>query len=444
MLTDAALEGKRDKLVGLKENVIIGKLIPAATGLRHYRSLEIEPVEPAQRPEEDLLDEEELAAELGLAEDGDEVTELEGFGPSFAEELEELAQEIETGRRRGGRASARALVASDPGGVLLRFGAVRGPAELGSLALWRWRPTRRSTQAHGRSTVTEQHDRSWTQLAPDQWKPGSRGASLHGRVAPAVRCRGCARVGRGGLALSRAMAVGSLRRAAGHQSLSSRAGRSLGVYHRHGLSIGDADARSPTRGGLARIDHAHGSLSRAPRPCRSAARDPALASIALRARSLRSPSASWHRGGHRPQARTARSTDRRHIEPAHASSRARTCSTRTSSPPSSPHRRGPDERRSAELEVRLGAVVPPPPAGGRGSWPHGPSPSTSSGAEQPPRRRASTAGRTPPRAPGIRGRPTSASSSPGRARLPRSALHLINTISSTRSRARSRARSAAI
>jgi DNA-directed RNA polymerase subunit beta' len=96
VLTDAALEGKRDRLVGLKENVIIGKLIPAATGLKHYRSIEIEPVEPAQRPEEDLLDEEELAAELGLTEDGDEVAELEGFGPSFADELEELAQEIET------------------------------------------------------------------------------------------------------------------------------------------------------------------------------------------------------------------------------------------------------------------------------------------------------------------------------------------------------------
>ena len=91
VLTDAALEGKRDRLVGLKENVIIGKLIPAATGLKHYRWLEIEPVEPAQRPEEELLDEEELAAELGLTEDGEEVTELEGFGPSFADELEELA-----------------------------------------------------------------------------------------------------------------------------------------------------------------------------------------------------------------------------------------------------------------------------------------------------------------------------------------------------------------
>jgi DNA-directed RNA polymerase subunit beta' len=96
VLTDAALEGKRDRLVGLKENVIIGKLIPAATGLKHYRTVEIEPVEPAQRPEEDILDEEELAAELGLGEDGEEVTELEGFGPSFADELEELAQEIET------------------------------------------------------------------------------------------------------------------------------------------------------------------------------------------------------------------------------------------------------------------------------------------------------------------------------------------------------------
>ena len=95
VLTDAALEGKRDRLMGLKENVIIGKLIPAATGLRHYRSLQIEPVEPAQPPAEELLSEEELAAELDLAGDG-EASQLEGFGPSFAEELEELASEIET------------------------------------------------------------------------------------------------------------------------------------------------------------------------------------------------------------------------------------------------------------------------------------------------------------------------------------------------------------
>ena len=79
VLTDAALEGKTDKLLGLKENVIIGKLIPAATGLKHYRRLEIEPTEPIRRHTPDeigLLDEGELAAELGLTEDG----ELEGFG----------------------------------------------------------------------------------------------------------------------------------------------------------------------------------------------------------------------------------------------------------------------------------------------------------------------------------------------------------------------------
>ena len=43
VLTDAAIEGKIDRLNGLKENVIIGKLIPASTGLREYRAVEIEP-----------------------------------------------------------------------------------------------------------------------------------------------------------------------------------------------------------------------------------------------------------------------------------------------------------------------------------------------------------------------------------------------------------------
>jgi DNA-directed RNA polymerase subunit beta' len=93
VLTDAALEGKRDRLVGLKENVIIGKLIPAATGLKHYRTVAIEPAEPIEPPGDDLLEEDELAAELGV--DGVEAP-VEGFGTSFAEELEELAQEIES------------------------------------------------------------------------------------------------------------------------------------------------------------------------------------------------------------------------------------------------------------------------------------------------------------------------------------------------------------
>jgi len=78
VLTDAALEGKVDRLNGLKENVIIGKLIPAATGLKRYRRIEIEPSEPLPRgiDEVSLLDHDDLAAELGLA-DGES---LSGFG----------------------------------------------------------------------------------------------------------------------------------------------------------------------------------------------------------------------------------------------------------------------------------------------------------------------------------------------------------------------------
>ena len=41
VLTDAAIKGKKDPLIGLKENVIIGKLIPAGTGLPVYQDVEI-------------------------------------------------------------------------------------------------------------------------------------------------------------------------------------------------------------------------------------------------------------------------------------------------------------------------------------------------------------------------------------------------------------------
>jgi DNA-directed RNA polymerase subunit beta' len=48
VLTEAATSGRRDSLLGLKENVIIGKLIPAGTGLAQYREIEIEPTEEAK------------------------------------------------------------------------------------------------------------------------------------------------------------------------------------------------------------------------------------------------------------------------------------------------------------------------------------------------------------------------------------------------------------
>ena len=52
VLTDAAVSGKVDYLRGLKENVIVGLLIPAGTGLKVYRSINIEVEQPEIVPEE--------------------------------------------------------------------------------------------------------------------------------------------------------------------------------------------------------------------------------------------------------------------------------------------------------------------------------------------------------------------------------------------------------
>ncbi|HET7173038.1 MAG TPA: DNA-directed RNA polymerase subunit beta' [Nocardioidaceae bacterium] len=48
VLTDAAIHAKSDSLLGLKENVILGKLIPAGTGLEGYRNIRVEPTEEAR------------------------------------------------------------------------------------------------------------------------------------------------------------------------------------------------------------------------------------------------------------------------------------------------------------------------------------------------------------------------------------------------------------
>ena len=41
VLTEAAIKGKVDPLLGLKENIMIGKLIPAGTGMRRYKNIDI-------------------------------------------------------------------------------------------------------------------------------------------------------------------------------------------------------------------------------------------------------------------------------------------------------------------------------------------------------------------------------------------------------------------
>ena len=84
VLTDAAIKGKVDKLIGMKENVIIGKLIPAGTGMKRYRSIDLNTdglsvIDAAGFNENLGNGEEELPVEVsdteGAAEADGEITE---------------------------------------------------------------------------------------------------------------------------------------------------------------------------------------------------------------------------------------------------------------------------------------------------------------------------------------------------------------------------------
>jgi len=66
VLTEAAVSGRVDYLRGLKENVIMGRLIPAGTGLKKYKGLEME-VEQVEEPEQAVAAGEELTASQGVA-----------------------------------------------------------------------------------------------------------------------------------------------------------------------------------------------------------------------------------------------------------------------------------------------------------------------------------------------------------------------------------------
>ena len=56
VLTEAAIKGKIDPLIGLKENVIIGKLIPAGTGMQRYRDIDVDPYPPLPLSGMDIFD----------------------------------------------------------------------------------------------------------------------------------------------------------------------------------------------------------------------------------------------------------------------------------------------------------------------------------------------------------------------------------------------------
>ncbi len=80
VLTEAAIKGKVDPLIGLKENVIIGKLIPTGTGMKRYSEIRLDTGLP-EEPEEDLaleeLDEEESAPLEKDLPDEEEILTLE-------------------------------------------------------------------------------------------------------------------------------------------------------------------------------------------------------------------------------------------------------------------------------------------------------------------------------------------------------------------------------
>ena len=89
VLTEAAIKGKIDPLVGLKENVIIGKHIPAGTGMKKYQDIRLES-EEVESHEEPFLD---LGNGYEDLDEGSELAETEEVSPeNIAEEAPELIE----------------------------------------------------------------------------------------------------------------------------------------------------------------------------------------------------------------------------------------------------------------------------------------------------------------------------------------------------------------
>ena len=94
VLTEAAINGKVDHLIGLKENVLIGKLIPAGTGMKRYRSVTLNTDEFIGDDDEIILSEDDpalLDIKEELIADAKEALESEekAFEPENAEEVSE-------------------------------------------------------------------------------------------------------------------------------------------------------------------------------------------------------------------------------------------------------------------------------------------------------------------------------------------------------------------
>ena len=85
VLTEAAIKGKVDPLIGLKENVIIGKLIPAGTGMKRYSDIRLDTSVEEEQEEEELLEEPVIISE----EDSPEELEIEEDMQEYVTDSEE-------------------------------------------------------------------------------------------------------------------------------------------------------------------------------------------------------------------------------------------------------------------------------------------------------------------------------------------------------------------
>ena len=90
VLTEAAIKGKIDPLIGLKENVIIGKLIPAGTGMKRYRNIDVDYGVNAEIMESYEMEAEELS---DVEYENDDFDASEEFTVAFeAEETPEIVE----------------------------------------------------------------------------------------------------------------------------------------------------------------------------------------------------------------------------------------------------------------------------------------------------------------------------------------------------------------
>ena len=100
VLTEAAIKGKVDPLIGLKENVIIGKLIPAGTGMKRYRSTMLDTdnnlMGTVSFDEDDYLDEEiDFGEEPEDGDDMDDFDDMDELGEMDDSETEDSMEDAE-------------------------------------------------------------------------------------------------------------------------------------------------------------------------------------------------------------------------------------------------------------------------------------------------------------------------------------------------------------